>query len=479
MESLDPKLPRAMVVYDAAAPWDSLRSGTTVPTETNEPGISFFRLATVGSKGPPMVHPRSDFGDSIRPNVLANALRGSPDDGFEPLRGLYRATVRVLRVADGRILPLDRLQNALSTVAGANSALVDDVLRMMGSMGVLLIEAQGGGFRVGFAKSFEDGYRRRDYLATFTSELQAKSRRIDLLIGHSGTVGSYREELLRGLLRQLLPRRYEATTGFIEGCPRQLDIIVWDVENYAPLFREHNFVVVPLASVRAVIEVKTTLTRNTLLKGMEILWSTFRNRPTVLPVFKGIFAFEDGLGSSARVAAAMRRFYRGADEVEALTHRHGYYWAGVNGVCVPANYLVRERYRPGGGSDYPQPMLTGVADPVGGDAYSAMFLGVLLSHLEISTAAKLQNDATFRPVLTALDEQDFGPIYTDWEPSLMPAGQAAILDPVGAKAYVDQVHDFRAGRLEGHFVGKTRPSRSGTTSVGSSQRNDLRKPSEG
>ncbi len=389
--------------------------------------------------------------------MLKNDLNGAPDDGLEPMRDLFRATIRTLCNSKGFSLPLDRLRVELAKELGTDPAKVDDALRMMESRDILLIEAGGDSRLVGFTRSVEDGYRRRAYLSTFTSELLDRSRRIDLLVGHPGTVGSYREELLRGLLKRLLPRRYEATTGFIEGCPRQLDIIVWDVENYAPLFREQNFVVVPLASVRAVIEVKTKLSRKNLRNGLQILWDTFRDRPTVLPVFKGVFAFKAGLGSSLQVAKAMRSFY-GSVEKTGVPHRHGYYWAGINGVCVPEKYLVRERYRPRVKDGYPQPMLVGVANSIGGDAYSAMFLGVLLSHLEIASAAKVQNHATFRPGLRGLEEEDLGPIYVDWKPVQAPAEHVAILDPATAKAYVDQVHDFRAGRIEGHLVGR-KPTR--------------------
>lgn len=214
---------------------------------------------------------------------------------------------------------------------------------MMGTLGVFAIaDKNGKGFHVTFSAMLEDSYKRRDYLATFTNELMAKSRRIDLLVGHGGTVGSYREALLLWLLNQLLPQRYQATTGFIEGCSRQLDIIVWDAENYSPLFREQNFVVVPLNSVRAVIEVKSTWSDSTLRKGMEILWDTFRNRHTVVPIFTGIFAFETGIKSSIKVAAAMRSFYNSTDKSGLIPHTHGYCWSGINAVCVPQRYLIRE-----------------------------------------------------------------------------------------------------------------------------------------
>ena len=58
----------------------------------------------------------------------------------------------------------------------------------------------------------------------------------------------------RGFLRKILPGRFQVSTGFIEDCNRQLDIIVWDGTNYAPFFRENEVVVLPRTSVRAIFE---------------------------------------------------------------------------------------------------------------------------------------------------------------------------------------------------------------------------------
>lgn len=47
---------------------------------------------------------------------------------------------------------------------------------------------------------------------------------------------------------------------------------------------------------------KTKLSSKNLRDGLQILWNTFRDRQTVLPVFKGIFAFEAGIRSSLQLA---------------------------------------------------------------------------------------------------------------------------------------------------------------------------------
>lgn len=451
----DTPLSPDIFVYDATAAWGELRGGITAMNEDGELEVSFLTRTVEGLEGPPDVQLLSDVDDNIqiRPNSLKNPPSGPSNDGIEALHCISTAALGIVLTTKGRSVSLEDLRDALAKKSGIDPTKVVDALRMMGSMHNLIIEADKDGFRVRLEGSLERMYRRREYLSTFTSELLTRSRRINLLVGHSSTVGSYREELLRGLLKRILPRRYEATTGFIEGCPRQLDIIVWDAENYAPLFREQNFVVVPLAAVRAVIEVKTTLTKESLHDGLQILWDTFKDRQTVIPVFKGVYAFETDLVRSATIARQMKKFY-GSTDGFGSERRHGYHWAGINGVCVPSRHLVRERYRLRDGDVYHQPMLVGVANQIGGDAYSAIFLGVLLSHLEIASAAKLQNFATFLPVLSALEEKDFDAIYGDWKPSRPLPGHPAILGQAEAKAYVEQVHAFRAGHLEGDLVGK-------------------------
>lgn len=116
------------------------------------------------------------------------------------------------------------------------------------------------------------------FFSSHSHELKSKMKRLDFLIGrdHWLSVGNYKEELLRGLLKQLLPKKYEVSTGFIlsldengnEIKSKQQDIIIWDSNDYAAIFRDGDFVIVPPEACKAVIEVKSTLTNETLKKAM-------------------------------------------------------------------------------------------------------------------------------------------------------------------------------------------------------------------
>src|SRR5207249_650299 len=84
------------------------------------------------------------------------------------------------------------------------------------------------------------------------------------LIGdvHWASVGEHREELIRTLLESRLPARLRVSHGFIVGPEmersRQLDVVVWDKSNHAPLFESGRFAIVSPRSVVGVIEVKST-----------------------------------------------------------------------------------------------------------------------------------------------------------------------------------------------------------------------------
>ncbi len=135
---------------------------------------------------------------------------------------------------------------------------------------------------------------------------------------HLESEGNFCEDLLRAFLRETLPSRFSVDTGFILGnntrvpwrtanaqafnwkettASPQIDVIVHDTENYSPVLRTGEFVIVLPDSVRAVIEVKKRLTSGQLRSALQNLavtvdlisqWGLTLHR---LP-FTGIFAFE-------------------------------------------------------------------------------------------------------------------------------------------------------------------------------------------
>lgn len=132
--------------------------------------------------------------------------------------------------------------------------------------------------------------KRRDltrYAGMIGEEFSSKIDRLSQIIGtaHEPSVGAYKERLLRSCIENYLPKRYSVGTGFITFAgesprsatevksidilnlkkytvSRQLDIIIFDDLDYAPIFRDDTFVVVRPEAVKAVIEVKGFLRRD-------------------------------------------------------------------------------------------------------------------------------------------------------------------------------------------------------------------------
>ena len=146
---------------------------------------------------------------------------------------------------------------------------------------------------------------------SWSQELNSTIDRIDYLIGneHLPTKGSYREILLRRLLRRVLPGRYRVSTGFVyrwgEPPSRQIDILVWDAHNHSALLEEGELVVLTADAVAAMIEVKSVLSPAELRDALGLLnpdWLTYWRHTAATSTsglsqqvpdvpYRGIFAF--------------------------------------------------------------------------------------------------------------------------------------------------------------------------------------------
>lgn len=229
--------------------------------------------------------------------------------------------------------------------------------------------------------------RNRVFAGTFADELQSLSERIRNLIQHTGSVGTYRENLLQTLLQKHLPERYHVATGFIHGCPRQLDVLIYDRIDYAPLFREGDLVVVPSESVRAVIEVKTNLTKDELCKSLRLLNEVAYFDDLKPPFFRGIFGFESSIKAD-QIFNAIADFYAAPmpDEIEVIEDfddlpnpinepfRH------VSSVCVLGHAYSEVAYLLDEDDQY-NPTLIKATSAAGFNAQAAYFLQHLLAHL--------------------------------------------------------------------------------------------------
>jgi len=105
-----------------------------------------------------------------------------------------------------------------------------------------------------------------DYFQLVSDELLIRLNQVKKFIKkHNPTIGILTEEILRTFLKNNLPKSISVEQGFILSqngeMSKQCDILIYDSHYFAPFYRINDIVVVPADSVIAVIEVKTTITK--------------------------------------------------------------------------------------------------------------------------------------------------------------------------------------------------------------------------
>ena len=172
-----------------------------------------------------------------------------------------------------------------------------------------------------------------DYVAyrkSISNELIDIKDRVRNFIGgdHPPEEGRYKEIILSECLQNHLPANVRVGTGFIfnryNQKSHQIDIIVYR-NNYPLLFQTGNFIIAPEEAVLAIIEVKTTLDWNNLVKTIE--HATENGSVVMHPIFNGIFSYDYGFGEDIRRSRCLE---------SSLKNSHG----GVNYLCLGPNYFT-------------------------------------------------------------------------------------------------------------------------------------------
>ena len=92
------------------------------------------------------------------------------------------------------------------------------------------------------------------------------------VISHAGERGIAREEILRQYLREIVPRGFEVTTGFVidsaGGQSLQQDLVIVR-RDFHPSFQIGGARFFPVEAVSAVVEVKSTLDSSTLSSAIK------------------------------------------------------------------------------------------------------------------------------------------------------------------------------------------------------------------
>ncbi len=111
------------------------------------------------------------------------------------------------------------------------------------------------------------------YLNLIKDEFFTKINRVKLFTKHAPSIGFGNEEILRNFLKTHIPDRFAVGTGFIyldnNNVSRQCDLLIYDKVNYAPFFKEGDFIIIHPEAVATVVEVKTTLSKKELYDSIE------------------------------------------------------------------------------------------------------------------------------------------------------------------------------------------------------------------
>jgi hypothetical protein len=173
-----------------------------------------------------------------------------------------------------------------------------------------------------------NSYDHQEGLAEFyTSQanlLLTQYQNIEQLLGPADSdwtwSGEHCEILLRDAIRKVLPKSLRVGKGYIYGLrdtdsgperSPEIDILIYDSEQFAPIFSMGMFAIVRAESVRGIIQVKRTLDPGTLTKAVAnvvaakqhvLATSQFNAGSTTERTFSAVVGFEDSLQSSGQAS---------------------------------------------------------------------------------------------------------------------------------------------------------------------------------
>lgn len=143
-------------------------------------------------------------------------------------------------------------------------------------------------------------------LQEMAKNLQSDYQKLSSKIAHNGLKGTIREDKLKEYLSKLFPTKYAIGNGVIvdanETQSRQQDFIIYDNFNSPKLMETESVQVIPIESVYATIEVKSTLTVDELeksIKNIESVKKLEKTKPfsspliisSIIPPICMIFAY--------------------------------------------------------------------------------------------------------------------------------------------------------------------------------------------
>ena len=365
---------------------------------------------------------------------------------------LYNAPSQKLSVGDA-------IQK-LSEIANIHEEAAEAVLKLEVAKGLLDYTEQKSGNYIKLSAAYHQIEDEKRFLSTIVDDLSSKSDRIGLIIKHHPTTGNYREKLLVTILRKYIPTKYHVATGFIYGASKQIDILIYDQQNYIPIFREDDLVVVKPDSVRAIIEVKTTLDSDSLWEALEGITEVCRMANYATPPFKGIFAFDSNYKTTDGVVDRVKNFYN--DESGSFTSQ--LLFDIVDSICIPGKHIVFSHYVTRKSRFFNQtvsPALYSFENKRDVSVETASFFNDLFWRLDVEKRAKKTNLNHYEMLGEEIDYSFKGFIHENWVPQTsfhnehdftQESIEARVQDVenwIGGKVSSDELYDKYFGSLKG------------------------------
>ena len=330
---------------------------------------------------------------------------------------------------------------------------VDNSLRMIIANKGFIVSKKSSNFTLNLGNAYSNRENQRKFAASLAEEIGTLSDRMAAVVPHMGEQGRFREDLLRSVLEKNLPSRYHVATGFIEGCGRQLDILIYDQIDYVPLFREAGVVVVPPEAVRAVIEVKTTLNAEELNDALGKIADVALFDDCNPPFFKGVFAYR-GPVKEATVTNYILDYYR-KDSCEDFDNQETVCdktltkeefssqiimepFKHLTALCVDRSYFAEVLIKKNKDS-FMMPTVQVVGSKTDLTPQTALFVESLNEYLQIKTIKKREPGMYRGSLAHDLKIIDDQPIYTNyWGPYFEVVG---LVDPKPISREIErQVH---------------------------------------
>ncbi|RWU08173.1 DUF6602 domain-containing protein [Pedobacter chitinilyticus] len=298
---------------------------------------SKLTVVTYDHPGEPIITPLDNFSsdyfpDLLHPRIILTRRQSELRSIFIKIQ---HELAQTLYGSSNRRLTLNQTLKKLVSLGCADNSEAEAMLMLYLARGLFTFTKLKKEGYISLNKNLQGMEDMKRFLHSITDELISKSDRIELLVKHNVSKGNYREMLLRSVLQKYVPKKYEVVTGFIEGCHRQCDIIIYDSHNFSPYFREGDLVVVPHQSVRAVIEVKTTLDAGALEEALDLLSDISRNYNDPAPFFRAVFAFKKGnYKTDEALATAVKKFYHRKDAKSGKDNTIHALFETINTFCV-------------------------------------------------------------------------------------------------------------------------------------------------